>query len=276
MERAQQAADAARRRYLSVDPANRLVADALEADWNHRLRELADAQDDYDRARASGNTTLTPGQIDRIHALASDLPALWNDPTTPMRERKRLIRLLVTDVTLLKTGQHIRADIRLPGGQQHQLTLPRPRTAWEQHSTPASTLAAIDELLAEHPLDEAVTILNGRGLTGGWGRPFNTPSLRALCRNHNIPTLEQTLRADGMLTTHEIAERFGVTPQVIGDWRRRGLITARRVDDRGACLYHPDQKTPNRRGGRPENVTPACHAATITSPTIGTSPGGAV
>jgi hypothetical protein len=156
VERAQHAADAARRRYLTVDPANRLVADALEADWNHRLRELADAQDDYNQARVSGNATLSTGQIDRIRALASDLPALWNDPTTPTRERKRLIRLLVTDVTLLKTGQHIRADIRLPGGQQHQLTVPRPRTAWEQHSTPASTLAVIDELLAEHPLDEAV------------------------------------------------------------------------------------------------------------------------
>ena len=67
----------------------------------------------------------------------------------------------------------------------------------------------IDELLAEHPLDEAVTILNGRGLTGGWGRPFSTPSLMALCRNHNIPTLEQRLRAGGMLTAHEIAEQFG-------------------------------------------------------------------
>ena len=276
VERAQHAAHAARRRYLAVDPANRLVADALEADWNHRLRELADAQDDYNRARVSGNATLSTGQIDRIRALAGDLPALWNDPTTPMRERKRLIRLLVTDVTLLKTGQHIRADIRLPGGQQHQLTVPRPRTAWEQHSTPASTLAVIDELLAEHPLDEAVTILNGRGLTGGWGRPFSTPSLMALCRNHNIPTLEQRLRAGGMLTTHEIAEQFGVTTQVIGDWRRRGLITGRRVDGRGACLYHPDQKTPTRRGRSPENVRPACHAQAITSPTIETSPGGAV
>jgi hypothetical protein len=222
--RRHRAADTARRRYLAVDPTNRLVADALEADWNHRLRELADAQDDYDRARANGTATLTTTQVDRIRALTSDLPALWNDPATPMRERKRLIRLLVTDVTLLKTGQHIRADIRLPGGQQHQLTVPRPRTAWEQHSTPASTLAVIDELLAEHPLDEAVTILNRRGLTGGWGRPFSTPSLMALCRNHNIPTLEQRLRAGGMLTVHEIAEQFGVTPQVIGDWRRRGLI----------------------------------------------------
>jgi len=51
VQRAQHAADQARRRYLAVDPGNRLVADALEADWNARLRELATAHDDYTTAR---------------------------------------------------------------------------------------------------------------------------------------------------------------------------------------------------------------------------------
>ena len=36
--RAEHAAEAARRRYLAVDPTNRLVADQLEADWNNKLR----------------------------------------------------------------------------------------------------------------------------------------------------------------------------------------------------------------------------------------------
>jgi hypothetical protein len=65
-----------------------------------------------------------------------------------MRECKRLIRLLVTDVTLIRSSEHITAHVRLPGGQQHTLTIPRPRTAWEQHTTPAATVALINELLA--------------------------------------------------------------------------------------------------------------------------------
>ena len=40
VERAQQRAELARRRYLAVDPGNRLVADTLEADWNDALRAL--------------------------------------------------------------------------------------------------------------------------------------------------------------------------------------------------------------------------------------------
>jgi len=46
---------------------------------------------------------LTPEQRQRITALAADFPALWHNPATPMRERKRMVRLLVTDATLRKS-----------------------------------------------------------------------------------------------------------------------------------------------------------------------------
>src|SRR5215831_6790156 len=49
VERARYEADLAQRRYLHVDPANRLVADSLEADWNHKLRALKDAQEEYEK-----------------------------------------------------------------------------------------------------------------------------------------------------------------------------------------------------------------------------------
>jgi len=165
-------------------------------------------------------------------------------PGHPDAERKRLIRLLVTDVTLLRTEEHIHADIRLPGGQLHQLTVPRPRTAWEQHTTPAATLAMIEQLTAEHTFDEAVTILNGRGLTGGWGKPFSVESLRALCRAHSIPSLRDRLKTAGMLTLAQIADNLGAAPATIKNWQRLGLITGRRVDGRREYLYHPAQHCP--------------------------------
>src|SRR5664280_1650328 len=220
VERARYAADAARRRYLAVDPSNRLVADALEADWNHKLRELTDTQDTYERARQDAATTLSDQQQERIRALTADLPALWHDPATPMRERKRLIRLLITDVTLIRSSEHITAHVRLPGGQQHTLTIPRPLTAWEQHTTPAATLVLIDELLADHTYDEAVLILHDRKIMNGWGKPFTVPSVTALCRAHDIPGHRDRLRAAGMLTLHEIAGDLGVAPDTVKKWQR--------------------------------------------------------
>ncbi len=244
VERASYAADAARRRYLAVDPSNRLVADTLEADWNHKLRELADTQDDYERASQNDAAALNDQQQQRIRALAADLPALWHDPATPMRERKRLIRLLVTDVTLIRGSEHITAHVRLPGGQQHTLTVARPLTAYEQHTTPAATLALIDELMAEHTYDEAVAILRERDIRSGWGKPFTVASLRALCRARGIPSLRERLQVAGMLTLTQLADDFGAAPATVKIWQRSGLITGRRVDGRREYLYHPGQSCP--------------------------------
>ena len=244
VQRAQNAADTAARRYLSVDPANRLVAGNLEADWNTRLRELAEARDHYARARDT-EVALDEQQQARVLALAEDFPALWNNPATPMRERKRLLRLLITDVTLTRAGDGAtRCQVRFTGGQHHTLTLPRPLTAAEQHTTSPATVQLIDELLNDHPFDEIAAILNDRGITGGWGRAFTVPNLAALCHARGLSTHANRVRASGMLTISEIAADLQVTPQTIGKWHRRGLITGQRTSGRGECLYHPGQHRP--------------------------------
>ena len=83
VDRARQHAELARRRYLAVDPDNRLVADTLEADWNDTLRALQAAQDEYDRQTAAANAALDERRKAQIRQLATDFPTLWTDPATP-------------------------------------------------------------------------------------------------------------------------------------------------------------------------------------------------
>ena len=244
VERARQAADAARRRYLAVDPANRLVADALEADWNNRLRDLHDAEDDCQRARTKAAAPLTGEQLTQVSAIAGDLPALWRNPATSMKDRKRLIRLLVTDVTLTRNKETITAHVRLSGGQDRTLTVPRPLTAWEAHTTPEETITLISGLLDKHPFGETAAILNERGITGGWGRPYTAHSAAAVCRARGVPGHGERLRAAGYLTAAEVAARLGVTVPTIAKWQRAGLLDGHRTDGRGTCLFPPGQARP--------------------------------
>src|SRR4029450_4644719 len=51
IERAQIDADLAQRRFMLVDPNNRLVADTLEREWNDKLRVLAEAREERERGR---------------------------------------------------------------------------------------------------------------------------------------------------------------------------------------------------------------------------------
>jgi DNA invertase Pin-like site-specific DNA recombinase len=107
VKRAQYEADSARHRYMQVDPAHCLVADSLEADWNAKLRALAEAQEDYQRRRAADRLVVDEQERQRILALATDFPAVWHDPKTPQRERKRMLALLIADVTLIKQREII-------------------------------------------------------------------------------------------------------------------------------------------------------------------------
>src|SRR5881397_4185706 len=112
----------------TFDPANRLVADALEADWNLKLRALADAQQEYQQRRATDRLIIDEQERQRILALATDFPAVWRDPNTPHRERKRMLALLIEDVTLIKQHE-ITAAVRFRGGSTTTLTPPRPLNA---------------------------------------------------------------------------------------------------------------------------------------------------
>jgi DNA invertase Pin-like site-specific DNA recombinase len=245
VQRAQHAAAAARRRYLAVDPANRLVADTLEADWNDKLRELAAAQDDYDKARSATTTGLDDTQRDRIRALAADFPALWNNPATPTRERKRLTRLLISDVTLIKTSDGITVHVRWRGGQDHSMTLPLPLNAWQERQTPQATIDLIDQLLDEHTYGQVAGILTQRGITSGEGNTFTADRLRAHCDRYRLHSHYQRLRETGLLTLDQIASQLSAHPSSIKRWYRLGLITGRLADDRGTCLYHPGQTRPS-------------------------------
>jgi DNA invertase Pin-like site-specific DNA recombinase len=244
VQRAHHHADLARRRYLAVDPTNRLVADTLEADWNTALRELADTQDAYEQARHTAPGQLDDQQRARIQALATDFPALWNDPDTPQRERKRMIRLLLTDVTLLKTDHHIAVHVRLRGGQHHSLTLPLPQPGWQQRQTPPDVVTTIDELLDHHTHTEIADILNTRGLTSGEGRPFHRLIVRNIRDDHHLRSRHQRLRDAGMLTLTEIAERLHVHPGTVKTWHHAGLITGHPYNDKGECLYQPPGPNP--------------------------------
>ena len=129
VQRAQYEADQARLRYMRVDPNNRLVADTLEAQWNEKLRLLAQAKEEYERQQKLDAQRMTDEQKARVQALASDFPKLWNDPKTPDRERKRMARLLLQDVTL-RREQEVLVQIRFRGGATRELRLPLAKPAW--------------------------------------------------------------------------------------------------------------------------------------------------
>jgi hypothetical protein len=238
VERAQYEVDIARRRYMRVDPDNRLVADSLEAEWNGRLRALADTQEQYTRQREADHAILDVEKRSRILALANDVPMLWRDAATPDRERKRMLRLIIDDVTLVK-GTEIMVHVRFRGGATRTLSLPRPLPAWKLRQIDAALVAEIDKLIGQHTDAEIAAILRERGVRTYEGTVPSRLMVRRVRLDYNLKSRYERLREAGMLTRHEIAKVLGVAVSTVKAWRCKGWLRAVAYDDKGDYLFEP-------------------------------------
>jgi hypothetical protein len=224
LERTRYQADLARRRYMSVDPANRLVADALEAEWNEKLRLHAETAEEYQRRGGEQAAALEAEAQRRILQLADQFPRVWQDPRVDPRERKRILRLLVEDVTLIK-AQTILAHVRLRGGATRTLELERPRPIAQLRKVKPELIAEVDRLLDQYCDREIAELLNREGWRTWEGNVFNLKKIAFIRQAYKLPSRYARLRRRGMLTTREVAASFEVSESTVHAWGRQGLIT---------------------------------------------------
>jgi len=243
VERARYEADLARRRYLLVDPDHRLVADELEAQWNHQLREVKSREEEYERHRESDRVVLDQEKRTRILALAGDFPRLWGDPKTPDRERKRMIRLLLEDVTLRKK-ESIHIEVRFKGGATRSLTIPKPLRSWEAWTTSPEVLAEIDRLLDRNTYKEIAEILNERGLKSGGRKGFSGDRVDKIIHRYGIRSRESRLRDSGWISLTEVAHKLGICKARVKIKRAAGAlgIAFQKLNDMGEYMYEDPEK----------------------------------
>jgi len=244
--RAQYEADLAQRRYLRVDPDNRLVAEVLEAEWNAKLRALAEAQAVADQQRVQDQLELSTTERLTIAELPQAFARFWHNPRTTDQERKRVVRLLIEDVTVEKADQII-AHVRFKGGASRTLTIALPPPFTQSRLTSAKTLSAIDQLLETYTDREVAEQLNAQGERSFAGLPFQAMHVSQLRRNHGLKDRYTRLREAGMLSAEELARQLGVRVQTVWRWYHEGQIEGARYNDRGSCLFLPPQVRPRRR-----------------------------
>jgi excisionase family DNA binding protein len=222
VERARYEAIRAERAFHACEPDNRLVARTLEDRWEQKLRELKDAEAEL----AEHVVPDCEPSREQIEALARDLPALWAAKTTSEKDRKRLLRALIADVTITcePDGRGISVGIRWRSGAAEQHTVPRPPTVNDIRRTPPEALELIRRL-AQRTNGEIASELNTAGLRTGTGLAFSAGAVRYLRRAYKIPTPPPDRDE---LTVAEVAQRLGVSAGVIYYWIRHGQLTARR------------------------------------------------
>lgn len=238
LTRARYDAELARRRYLNVDPANRLVADTLEADWNERLRQLDSLQQEHDRQQQADQKLLGDDARARIRQLADDFPRIWNDERVAPLERKRMVALLIEDVTLVK-AEKISIHVRFRGGRTTSLEIDKPKPIALIRKTLPEVVSKVDELLESCTDRQIAEQLNELGYKNWRGQSFTHKKVLAIRSAYHLKSRFKRLRERGMLTAKELATQLGVCTESIYVWGRNGTLREHRYGNQHRCLFEP-------------------------------------
>jgi DNA invertase Pin-like site-specific DNA recombinase len=238
VERARYDADRAERALCAVEPENRMVARSLEARWEARLAALTEAE----QALEDAADTLPPlPSREDLEKLAADLPALWRSPATSSKDRKRLLRTLIADVTLLPEPDQakVRIGIRWHTGATDELRMARAIHPGTARRSPSPAVEMVRRLGPATPTAELAEQLNAAGLVTGNGRPFDVKAVQWIRHAYHIPA--PAACADGEISVAEAARRLGCSTGVIYYWIETAQLDARRGPGNRLCITWNDQ-----------------------------------
>ena len=188
IQRAEYEAQLAQKRYEKVDPSNRLVAATLEKRWNEKLINLEQIQQQYSDQQKE-NISVTARAKEMILALAKDLPALWKASTTQAKDRKRILRLLVKDITLEKIAEpkKIILHIRWQGGICEDISIDLPQNYCDRIRYPEAIVKEIRELSKTLQDHEIARSFNKEGRLSATGKPFKGTMVKGIRSKYKIP-----------------------------------------------------------------------------------------
>ena len=230
LERAEYEAALAERRYQEVDPSQRLVAATLERRWNDALLHCDELKQQAAEFQRQQSRVATPEQKAKVLALAKDLPRLWHAPTTQAKDRKRMLRLLIKDITVEKTSvpKQLLVHIRWQGNACTDLTLQlRPNIA-DRMRYPDAIVNQV-RVLAQNLRDaEIAQKLRQEGQISVTGKPYTASIIQWIRYRYQISP--PTLKKPEELTVHQVAQRFGVNENVVYYWIQHALLLARQLN----------------------------------------------
>jgi excisionase family DNA binding protein len=226
VERARFEADRAQRQYDACEPENRLVARTVEGRFEHALGELESERRKLAELESRRPEPLTSAEREALGQIAKDLPRLWSAETTTDRDRKELLRTLISEIVVTVTEQPRQAEVEIcwEGGARTELTVPLVHRGVESTRTPEDTVDLIRRLAAHNADSQIAAILNKQGRRTGTGLPFTDPRVKHVRQKHGIRAAPPPDPKSNLYTIEQAAKELGVNHTTIYRWLRAGLL----------------------------------------------------
>ena len=169
--------------------------------------------------------TVTAEQKQQILQLVTDFPRLWGAPTTTSKDRKRILRLLVRDITVIKgPGQKaVSLQIRWQGGETETIIVALPPNRADAVRYPEEFVDRIRTFALHHHDEEIAALMTAEGRRSSTGKVLTAKMVGWIRCEHRIPAPKPPA---GTLTVRQASQRYGVTPGVVYYWIEHGVVSA--------------------------------------------------
>jgi DNA invertase Pin-like site-specific DNA recombinase len=233
VERARYEAERARRQYDAVEPENRLVARTLERVLEAKLAAQRQAEQDLLTARARRPVRLTDDDLAWLSHAGADIRAVFHAPSTTARERKQVLRAIVSEVVITVDATKRTAALRIiwQGGGCTDLEMTLTKTGGHFRATDEDTVELVRRLAAHYDDTTIALILSRQHRRTGTGLPFTKSRVQSLRVSRGIPAHQpaENVAPDGddavVVTVAEAERLLGVSKVTIYRWLRDGFIT---------------------------------------------------
>jgi len=230
LEQARYEAHLAARRYEAVDPDNRLVAAELEARWNAALQAVADLEQRLRKDELSDQAARIPDE-ETLRDLAHDLVHVWNLPTTDMRLKQRIVRILIAEIVadVDQDNQQIVLLIHWTGGQHSELRIKKNATGKHNRCTNLEAIEIIRGMAGKFPDQQIAATLNRLSLRTGAGNTWREGNIRTVRSYHQLPAYVAAQSVRNVLTMEEASTRLSVSHKIVRRLIESGKIPATQV-----------------------------------------------
>src|SRR5262249_11404902 len=183
--------------------------------WHAALHSLKTLAELYAQERAQALAPLSAADRALSERLVTDLPGIWQAPTTTPTDRKQMVRCLIREVSLdsFSVPGQTRLPLRWQTGCVTTMTVRRP-TCGDVHRLESTVVARVRELAQTYPDDRIATLLNAEGFTTQQGSPWTYRRVLDTRQRHHLPTAcpitprDYQPRGDGLVSVHTAAQQF--------------------------------------------------------------------
>ena len=189
-----------------------------------RVRALEERLRELEQAPSSQRVIDTK----ELLTLGSDFARVWEDPSTDMRLKKRIVRTLVEEVVVdvNEAGDTIEAVIHWRGGI-HSAHRVRKNTTGHRRVGAEKTGEIIAQMAGRFSDEDITLTLNRVGIRTARGLTWNAGRVRAYRSYHNLPALDRTNdKPSEILTLDEAASMLGVCTMTVRRLIGRGILPA--------------------------------------------------